>query len=222
MKKGSYLPLSPIFREQDFKLLELKEPCYLISFKDNDSESFTNEVKDFLKVGEDLGLPKRYKCRHRKVWYEVPLTQSTEGFFFKRSHSFPRLCINEANILVTDTAYRISMKDGYTINGLCFSFYNSLTLLFAEIYGRFYGGGVLELTPSEFRKLPIVYKEPSDEEMSSFEMAHIAEKSSAGRLTEFGDEWLMEILDLTKEEMTVLQRSLKVLKNHRLRHGKTS
>ena len=58
--------------------------------------------------------------------------------------------------------------------------------------------------------------------MSSFEMAHIAEKSSAGRLTEFGDEWLMEILDLTKEEMTVLQRSLKVLKNHRLRHGKTS
>ena len=36
-----------IWNPYPFKLLELKEPCYLISFKDNDSESFTNEVKDF-------------------------------------------------------------------------------------------------------------------------------------------------------------------------------
>jgi adenine-specific DNA-methyltransferase len=38
-----------------------------------------------------------------------------------------------------------------------FSFYNSLTLVFAETNGRYYGGGVLELTPSEFKKLPIPY-----------------------------------------------------------------
>ena len=40
------------------------------------------------------------------------------------------------------------------MRGICYSFYNSLTLLYAEIAGRFYGGGVLELSPKEFRSLP--------------------------------------------------------------------
>lgn len=220
LKKGSYLPSSPIFRDEDFNELEVREPCYFIYFKNDDVNSFSPEVKEFLKVGEELGLPKRYKCRHRKVWYEVPLTPVTEGFFFKRSHSFPRLCVNEANVLVTDTAYRISMNDGYSINGLCYSFYNSLTLLFAEVYGRFYGGGVLELTPSEFKKLPIVYKEPSVEEMEDFEVAHIGEKSVQGTLISYGDNWLRESLDLSADEIALLKKSLEIIKKHRLRHGK--
>ena len=37
------------------------------------------------------------------------------------------------------------------------AFYNSLTLAFAELEGRYYGGGVLELTPNELRVLPIPY-----------------------------------------------------------------
>ena len=130
-------------------------------------------MKDFLLSGEQQGLPLRYKCSRRKIWYEVPLMKQTEGFFFKRSHHFPRLCINRASVLVTDTAYRVTMKDKHTIEGLCYSFYNSLTLLFAEIDGRFYGGGVLELTPSEFKGLPIVLsrrlKRASDEEKRAFE-----------------------------------------------------
>src|SRR5690606_8037961 len=43
------------------------------------------------------------------------------------------------------------------IQDFIFSFYNSLTLAFAELEGRYYGGGVLELTPNEFRILPIPY-----------------------------------------------------------------
>ncbi|EPK4237112.1 Eco57I restriction-modification methylase domain-containing protein, partial [Klebsiella pneumoniae] len=36
-------------------------------------------------------------------------------------------------------------------------------LCFAELYGRYYGGGVLELVPNEFRRLPIPYKEISSQ-----------------------------------------------------------
>jgi hypothetical protein len=220
LKKGSYLTSSPVFRNEDFNKLEAREPCYFIYFKNNKLDSFSKEVKEFLEAGEKLELPKRYKCRHRKVWYEVPLTPATEGFFFKRSHSFPRLCVNEANVLVTDTAYRISMNEGYTINGLCYSFYNSLTLLFAEVYGRFYGGGVLELTPSEFKKLPIVYREPTSEEMEEFEIAHMNEKNMPGVLTEYGDNWLKSSLNLSSDEIDLLKESLEIIKRHRLRHGK--
>ena len=62
---------------------------------------------------------------------------------------------------MTDTAYHIRMQDKWNVKDLCFSFYNSLTLLFAEIEGRFYGGGVLELTPEEFRGLPLAMLKPS-------------------------------------------------------------
>jgi adenine-specific DNA-methyltransferase len=43
-----------------------------------------------------------------------------------------------------------------------------LTLLFAEIEGRYYGGGVLELTPSEFKKIPLPYNSISEIEFKQF------------------------------------------------------
>ena len=49
------------------------------------------------------------------------------------------------------------MLDNYNINSFVFSFYNSLTFVFSELGGRYYGGGVLELTPKEFKELPIPY-----------------------------------------------------------------
>ncbi|MFP3471721.1 hypothetical protein R0J90_16885, partial [Micrococcus sp. SIMBA_144] len=89
-----------------------------------------------------------------------------------RSHEFPRLIINEAGVYVTDNAYGITPKSGFTVRGICYSFYNSLTFLFAEMGGRFYGGGVLELSPVEFRDLPLAYHEPSEEEFAAFLEVH--------------------------------------------------
>jgi hypothetical protein len=70
-------------------------------------------------------------------------------------HDFPKFIINEAKALATDSAYLVTAKKDIDINSLVLLFYNSLTLVFSEINGRFYGGGVLELTPNEFKKLPI-------------------------------------------------------------------
>jgi adenine-specific DNA-methyltransferase len=67
------------------------------------------------------------------------------------------MAVNESNSYVTDAFYRIRMKDGNKINDLVFSFYNTLTLIFAELEGRYYGGGVLELTPNEYKNLSIPY-----------------------------------------------------------------
>ena len=54
---------------------------------------------------------------------------------------------------------------------LCFSFYNSITLLFAEVDGRSYFSGVLELTPTEFRGLPLHLVKPTAEEFAALETA---------------------------------------------------
>lgn len=75
----------------------------------------------------------------------------------KRAHLDPKLLRNDASAYVTDSAYKIEIKKDYDINSFIFSFYNSLTLLFAELEGRYYGGCVLELIPSEFKNLPLPY-----------------------------------------------------------------
>lgn len=70
----------------------------------------------------------------------------------KRSHDTPRLILNRAGAYTTDTAYRIRALRG-SADALVYGFYNSLTALSAELEGRHYGGGVLELVPSEIEKL---------------------------------------------------------------------
>ena len=76
----------------------------------------------------------------------------------KRSHTFPRVAVNEADVFTTDTIYRGRMLDRSTATGPCgfaATFHNSLTLLTAEIEGRSFGGGVLELVPSEIGRLSV-------------------------------------------------------------------
>ena len=62
--------------------------------------------------------------------------------------------MNKLRAFTTDTAYRIKIKAG-TANQLVYVFVNPLTALSAELEGRHYGGGVLELVPSEIERLLI-------------------------------------------------------------------
>jgi hypothetical protein len=114
-------------------------------------------VQRYLRSGEEQGLPKRYKCRVREPWFRVPSVHATPVAMLKRAHHFPRLVLNKAQVFTTDTAYRIQPKQ-VTAASLVYSFLNSLTSLSAELEGRHYGGGVLELVPSEIERLilPVV------------------------------------------------------------------
>jgi hypothetical protein len=59
--------------------------------------------------------------------------------------------------------HRVFIKKGIHKQAFIASYYNSLSLAFSEIVGRSYGGGVLELMPSETEKILLPYqKENSD------------------------------------------------------------
>ena len=68
-------------------------------------------------------------------------------------HIAPRVYINRAHIHTTDAGYHIRLKEGLDKDSLVFCFYNSLTLAQCEFQGRYYGGGVSELVPTEFKKI---------------------------------------------------------------------
>ena len=112
----------------------------------------TAKGRAYIASGEHENLHRRYKCRIRKPWYTVPSVYATEVGMLKRSHDTPRLILNSVGAYTTDTAYRIRALRG-TAQGLVYGFFNSLTALSAELEGRHYGGGVLELVPSEIEKL---------------------------------------------------------------------
>ncbi len=109
-------------------------------------------VAAYVQTGEQQELHTRYKCRIRKPWYAVPSVYSSKIGMLKRSHSAPRLIRNKAEAYTTDTAYRIRSLStpAETLVG---AFVNPLTALSAELEGRTYGGGVLELVPSEIERL---------------------------------------------------------------------
>ncbi|HCD4117598.1 TPA: SAM-dependent methyltransferase, partial [Klebsiella pneumoniae] len=116
--------------------------------------------------GELQGFHKRYKCRIRKPWYKVPSVFSTKLAMLKRSHDAPRLIYNQYQAYTTDTAYRIKPKSNINEEKLSYCFLNPLTAIFAELEGRSYGGGVMELVPSEIRKLFIPLPEKIEFDLS--------------------------------------------------------
>jgi adenine-specific DNA methylase len=117
-------------------------------------EILPTRVAAYIEVGEKEKLHTRYKCRIREPWYAVPSVYATSVCMLKRSSDTPRLIRNRLSAYTTDTAYRIKTRQ-VAPDKLVYCFLNSLTALSAELEGRHYGGGVLELVPSEIEKLLI-------------------------------------------------------------------
>ena len=218
LKKQSIIDRSPMFSSRDFAELAKREPCRLLYVKGN-LDDLDQNVRSYIAEGAKTELPNRYKCRGRKNWYEVRLVQSAPGFFFKRSHGYPRVCVNEANVYTTDTAYGIFPKNCHTIRGVCFSFYNSITLLFAETNGRFYGGGVLELSPNELKSLPVVYHEPTEEEFDAFLDVHRNAGNDPEPILDFGDRWLSRHSEAEGLDLARIRDAWTAVRSHRLRHS---
>ena len=167
LTKSSYLPIISksvlignklLFEKKDFnKLIKEEKSVFLLKLT-NSSSLVSDALIKYIKIGELKKYHKNYKCSTHKPWYNVPIIEKGDLLFFKRYHILPRLVINHADVYTTDISYNIRLKEKYEKSSFAFCFYNSLTLTMCEYYGRFYGGGVCELIPTEFKSLPIPYK----------------------------------------------------------------
>lgn len=167
LTKSSYLPIISksvlignklLFEKKDFnKLIKEEKSVFLLKLT-NPSSLVSDALIKYIKIGELKKYHKNYKCSTHKPWYNVPIIEKGDLLFFKRYHILPRLVINHADVYTTDISYNIRLKEKYEKSSFAFCFYNSLTLTMCEYYGRFYGGGVCELIPTEFKSLPIPYK----------------------------------------------------------------
>ncbi|BBZ73840.1 class I SAM-dependent methyltransferase [Mycobacterium paraseoulense] len=108
-----------------------------------------------IQAGESAGVDRGYKCSIRKPWWSTPSLWIPDLFLLRQIHLAPRLTVNAAAATSTDTVHRVRLAAGVDPAALAAVFHNSVTFAFAEILGRSYGGGILELEPREAEQLPI-------------------------------------------------------------------
>jgi adenine-specific DNA-methyltransferase len=199
--------------QQHIANAEKGNPTNFIWFKESLPKP-SKTVREYIAWGEGQDLHNRYKCRIRKPWYSVPSVYSTEIGMLKRSHDTPRLIHNRLDAFTTDTAYRINSKT-VSPETLIFCFLNSLTALSAELEGRHYGGGVLELVPSEIEKLLLPMPRKIRPNLSKLDA--MVRKSSAADVLERQNAAVLGALGLSKAQQGDLQSAWLRLKNRRQR-----
>jgi len=196
IQKGVFVNGSVELSEEEFQMLvDKSKPTYLIAIDKQTQIRSNAKFWKYKQIGEERNLHKRYKTSIREKWFHVPnVGTEPEAFFFKRCNEYPKLIKNTANVLATDSAYKIAMRDGFQVENLIYSFYNSLTLAFAELHGRYYGGGVLELTPNEFKKLPVPYLTLNTQQFNIY-VSTFKAKSSIKEICKQNDTAILKSID---------------------------
>ena len=151
---------SVIFTKNDWQLNRLsKAKAHLLVFPSKQNLNLKNGAVRYIAKGEAEGIHKGYKCGIRDDWFVVPSIKASDALFIRRNNIYPRLIINQAQAYTTDTMHRVYLKGGTSLEALTASYYNSLSLAFAEVCGRSHGGGVLELMPNETERILLPYRE---------------------------------------------------------------
>lgn len=199
LQKSSFITDNTISIDEEVfeKIRKRNKPAYLLDLAKVPQNELPIELEKYLKwAGEqkiqNIELKKRFKCANRTPWYGVPIVAKGDIIFFKRYDILPRLYINEINIHTTDAGYHIRLNEQYNKDSVIFCFYNSMTLAQCEFYGRYYGGGVRELVPSEFKKIVIPYRE-----IETSDIKHLKElfrkKASAFEIVSFVNSKTLEL-----------------------------
>jgi adenine-specific DNA methylase len=198
---------------------EAGKAVFFLRFPARASADLPAPMAAYIASGEARQLHRRYKCRIRQPWYVVPYVWTAEMALLKRCHLFPRLIINELGAHSTDTAYRIRLHASTAgrASDLAFSFLNSLTFLCAELGGRHYGGGVLELVPSEIERLLVPLQRVHAQTFARVD-AMLRSHASLDELLVVTDPLILgQGLGLTPQEILTLQAAHRRLLKRRLR-----
>ena len=125
---------------------------YLLDLAALKGKELPSSLSKYIRSGEANGVNEGFKCSIRTPWYAVPSIWNPDGFLFRQIYDFPRVVLNQAGATSTDTIHRLTCKTA-TPERVIANTYTWLTAASAEIEGRSYGGGVLELEPTEAERM---------------------------------------------------------------------
>ena len=218
VSRSSHLRGAILSGEEWTELSAADERVQLLNLKCSNSKDLPSPAAAYVASGEAARVHLGYKCSIRKPWFHVPAPWVPDGFLFRQIHDFPRFVLNAAGATSTDTIHRFATR-GCAPDALVAATYTHLSAASAEIEGRSYGGGVLELEPTESERLlvPNVLG-------SALPLAECDALIRAGRLAALLQEndriLLRGTLGFDTAECTLLQDIWMKMRNRRLARGK--
>jgi adenine-specific DNA methylase len=218
VSRSSHLAGAKIGKKEWEQLASAGDLVHLLHLAPRNGGKLSHPLNAYIKAGEDQRLHEGYKCSIRKPWYAVPSVWIPDAFMFRQIYDFPRVVLNGAEATSTDTIHRMSCKVRPT--KLLANLYTHLTAASAEIEGRSYGGGVLELEPTEAERL-LVPMELGD----AMPLSECDRLVREGRLDEILFEndrrVLMDQMGLSRTDCKMLRRIWEKMRDRRLSRRRT-
>jgi adenine-specific DNA methylase len=204
-----------IFDEQHWEDLASRgERVYLLQLGNEKRYRLPKKALSYVVTGEDNAYQLGYKCSIREPWYSVPSVWAPDVFLFRQIYDFPRMIVNEAGATCTDTIHRMTVHSGSpsSVAAMCFT---SLTAASAEIEGRSYGGGVLEIEPTEAERMLV----PASMS-TALDLSEIDSLIRQGRMTDvldMNDKLILEEhLGLSARDRRLLRSAWETMRDRRL------
>ena len=181
--------------------VELGAKAHLLVFPSGVKENGNDGVKAYINNGEKEGINKGYKTGIRDEWYIIPSIKLSDALFLRRNNQYPKFVLNEAKAYTTDTMHRVFIKEGVNKKAFVASYYNSFSFTFAEILGRNFGGGCLELMPSEVGGIYMPYRVENETLFAEIDRM-LRHKRTADEILDYTDRVILhEGMGLSMEEV---------------------
>ena len=190
--------------------------AYLLVFTPDAKKNGNKGVKAYLESGESADIDKGYKTSIRDCWWVIPSIKLSDALFLRRNNLYPKFVLNEAEAYTTDTMHRVFIKEGVNKKAFVASYYNSLSFAFAEILGRNFGGGCLELMPSEVGSIYLPYRKENEQIFVTLDRM-LRNKATSDEILDYTDEIILhQGMGLTKDEVKLARSIWHKIINRRL------
>lgn len=192
----------------------------------NDLFSFDQPALDrFVAKGKRLGIAKRYKCRVRNPWWQVPgLLKATVLLPYMIGRE-PRSAANHCGAFYPNSLHGIRLSNPRIAERLVFALLSSLSLLGMELEGRSYGGGVLKLEPTEIRRVPLILPTSTGDQLRDhFDTANRSIRAGDfGAANQLADRVILnEQLGMSVPDIRRLQRARASLMERRMTRARSN
>lgn len=172
-------------------------------------------LRRYVLLGEEEGVHTGYKCRIRKEWWVVPSIWEADAFMLRQIHTHPRVVANTTGATSTDTVHRMRVASEVDASKLATAFFNSVTFALSEIVGRSYGGGILELEPSEAEELMLPDPALVSDDLVDQVDRLVREKRIDDALDLVDRELLMKELDFPEDDVRTARTVWETLRDRR-------
>ena len=114
-------------------------------------------VKRWIAEGIERGVQERFKCAARLDWCRVELPPAPDAFATCSRLGAPLLSLNRTSYRCSNTLHSVRWKPDLSVSpeAVVVGFLTSVVAVWAELFGRRYGGGVLKIEPGTLNSIPI-------------------------------------------------------------------